>query len=98
MTASSLLKLERRARYAMSIVAIIGLIAAFCLRAGLISKTPFYDDDYWYLENHHANFVIISEYENEAECRQHEKAFMNCRSGQSLIEETRSREMAGASS
>lgn len=95
---ASLLKFEQRARYVMAVMAIIGVIAALCLRAGLISKTPFYHDNYWYLENHHANFVIISEYQNEAECRRHEKAFLSCRSGQALIEEARNREMADASS
>lgn len=80
---------ERYARYGMSIVAIVAVAAGLGLRFGWISKAPFYHHDHWYLESSHSSFVIISEYDNEAECRKHEKPFTTCRSGKAMSDEAR---------
>lgn len=81
--------IERHARYAMSVVAILAVLAGIGLRAGLINKAPFYHDDHWYLESSRSSFVIISEHADEQQCRDQEKPFTSCRSGRSLIEEAR---------
>lgn len=90
----SLATIERHARYTMGVIAVLAVLAGICLRVGLISKAPFYDDELWYLESSNSTFTIISEYTSEAECRQNEKAFTTCRSGRVLSEEARSQNTA----
>lgn len=87
--AVSLRMLERRARYVMGAVAVIGAAGLAAFNMGWISTVPAYKADAWYLVGGNADFVITSEYADEATCRQKESTSSVCRSGKVLLEEVR---------
>lgn len=87
--AVSIGRLERRARYVMGAVALIGAAGLAAFEMGWISTAPSYNENAWYLVGGNANFVITSEYADEATCRQKQSASSVCRSGKALLEEAK---------
>ncbi|TCS32761.1 hypothetical protein EDC30_12033 [Paucimonas lemoignei] len=79
--------LERRARYVMSAVALVAVAGLAAFKLGWITTAPSYKEDAWYLVRGNTNFVITSEYADEATCRQKESASSVCRSGKALLKE-----------
>jgi|GEM_PF-2885766 len=85
-----LLKLERQARYAMAIVAIVLLLILLCVQAGWISNAPTYKEDAWYAVADHGNYAITTEYATELGCRAgNMTTSLTCRPGKSLSAEAR---------
>lgn len=81
---------ERRARYAMAVVAILSLLALVLYKTGLVATEPTYDDQAWYSFSKHAGFVISTVHSNEAACRSEEKLpSIVCHSGKSLMTDRR---------
>jgi hypothetical protein len=87
--AISIAVIERRARYIMCIISLLLVLIVLAFKADLISSTPSYKGQAWYVQNSHNGFVVTSEYADEAECKRNEKSAAACRSGISLIEEAR---------
>lgn len=85
--ALSVAQLERRARYVMGVVAVVGAAGLAAGKLGWISTAPVYQHGAWYLVGGNEDFVITSEYADEATCRQKESATSVCRSGKALIEQ-----------
>lgn len=76
---------ERRARYAMGFSALLmmGVTAAF--NTGLISRTPAYTFQAWYLVSSSNDYLITTEYADESTCRQKEQSAKVCRSGAAMM-------------
>jgi hypothetical protein len=85
----SLLIFERRARFAMGILAALAVLAFACVKAGWISQAQQYKPDAWYAVDDRGDFVITSEHATEVGCRASNLfASVTCRSGKSLIADT----------
>jgi hypothetical protein len=81
----SLWAFERRARYLMSVIALLLVLALLLFKTGLISTTPSYKDQAWYSVSEQAGFVVTTEYADEAECRSSAKSSSAaCRPGKYL--------------
>lgn len=70
----SLRTFERRARYLMSVITLLLVLALLLLKTGLVSTAPSYKDQAWYSISEQTGFVITTEYADEAECRSSEKS------------------------
>lgn len=82
--------LERRARYLMSILAILSVIGVVLYKTGLVATEPSYDEQTWYSFSKHAGFVVSTEHGDEAACRSAEKLpSIVCHSGKSLLADQR---------
>lgn len=81
--------LERRARLVMGVIALIAAAGLAAFEMGWISTAPSYKEDAWYLVGGNADFVVTSEYADEATCRQKENASSVCRSGRTLLEKAK---------
>ncbi|MDB5763646.1 MAG: hypothetical protein JWQ21_2641 [Herminiimonas sp.] len=80
---NSLLTFERRARYLMSFIALLMIVALVLFKTGLVSTAPSYNAQAWYSVSDHAGFVITTEYADEAACRSSAPSIV-CRSGKYL--------------
>lgn len=86
----TLSKLERRARYAMGVVAILSVLAVVLYKTGLVTTEPTYNDHAWYSFSKHAGFVISTEHNTEEACRSAERLpSIICHSGKSLTGDQR---------
>jgi uncharacterized protein involved in exopolysaccharide biosynthesis len=77
---------ERTARLWMSGVAIMAAFIGLSFKTGLISTTPVYERQSWYLVSERSGYVVTSEVDDEAACRRRERADAVCRSGSSLAD------------
>jgi hypothetical protein len=76
---------ERRARYLMSVITLLLVLALLLFKTGLVSTAPSYKDQAWYSVSEQAGFVVTTEYADEAECRSSEKSSSTaCWSGKYL--------------
>lgn len=82
----ALAQFEHRARTWMSGVAVVGAAICLCFRAGLLSTSPVYERQSWYLVSEHAGFIVTSEADDEAACRKRETMEAVCHSGSSLAD------------
>jgi hypothetical protein len=73
----------------MTAVAVIAIAGLAAFKMGWISTAPSYKENAWYLIGGSANFVITSEYTDEAACRRKESTSSVCRPGKALMEEAR---------
>lgn len=85
--AVSIAMLERRARYLMGAAAVVGVATLAAFEMGWITTTPVYKEHAWYLVGGNANFVVTSEYADEAACRREESGSAVCRPGKLLLQE-----------
>ena len=79
-------RLERGARIALGGVAISAAVIGLLFKSELLSTSPTYDRQSWYLVTEHAGFIVTSRLDDEAACRKLEKPASFCRSGSSLQE------------
>ena len=76
---------ERRARYAIGLSALMLLMIMMAFNTGLIATSPSYNLQSWYLINTGDTYVVTTEYADETACRRQEKSAKNCRSGAAMM-------------
>ena len=85
--AVSIVMLERRARYLMGAVAVLAIAGLAAFELGWISTAPSYKENAWYLVGGNADFIVTTEYADEAACRSKESTSAVCRPGKALLDD-----------
>lgn len=85
-------KFERIARYVMSGIALLALLTWAAFELGWVATMPSYKNEAWYLVGGNTQFIIASEYTDEAACRRNENTSAVCLQGKVLAEEAQRRQ------